>query len=156
MTRFALITSLVASTLALPSLTQAQTPRLDPPFDTLTFASEVDVDLTKSTRIARGLYSRDQLVGNGRFARRGDEITVRYFGRLADGRAFTTASEAPATFKLGAGTVIQGWERGISGMRVGGIRQLVIAPELGYGKKGQSPVPPNAVLIFDVELLSVK
>lgn len=147
---------MAAITLALPSITLAQSPRLDPPFDTLTFASELDVDLATSSRVARGLYSKDLLVGNGRFARRGDEVTVRYFGRLADGRAFTTTSEAPATFKLGDGTVIQGWERGISGMREGGIRQLVIAPELGYGKKGKSPVPPNAVLVFDIELLSVK
>jgi FKBP-type peptidyl-prolyl cis-trans isomerase len=152
--RFRTILALLA--LALPSAAKAQSPRLDPPFDTLQFATEVDVDLAKSTRVARGLYSRDQLVGNGRFARRGDEITVRYFGRLADGRAFTTTSEAPATFKLGDGTVIQGWERGISGMRVGGIRQLVISPDLGYGKKGKAPVPPNAVLVFDVELLAVK
>ena len=149
-------TTIAAIALTLPSLTKAQSPRIDPPFDTLQFAAELDVDLAKTSRVTRGLYSKDVLVGNGRFAARGDEITVRYFGRLADGRAFTTTSEAPATFKLGAGTVIQGWERGISGMRVGGIRQLVIAPELGYGKKGQSPVPPNAVLVFDIELLSVK
>jgi FKBP-type peptidyl-prolyl cis-trans isomerase len=147
-----------AITLAVSSVAQAQAQaqRLDPPFDTLRFAPEVDVDLATSSRVARGLYSKDMFVGNGRFAARGDEITVRYFGRLADGRAFTTTSEAPATFKLGAGSVIQGWERGISGMRVGGIRQLVIAPELGYGKKGSGLVPPNAVLVFDVELLSVR
>lgn len=149
-------TILTAIAFAVPSLASAQSPRIDPPFDTLTFAPELDVDLASSSRVARGLYAKDMLVGNGRFASRGDEVTVRYFGRLADGRAFTTASEAPATFKLGAGTVIQGWERGISGMRVGGIRQLVISPELGYGKRGQSPVPPNAVLVFDIELLSVK
>jgi FKBP-type peptidyl-prolyl cis-trans isomerase FkpA len=150
-------TILVAITLlVLPSSTKAQSQRIDPPFDTLKFAPELDVDLTKSSRVARGLYSKDVLVGNGRFAARGDEITVRYFGRLADGRAFTTTSEAPATFKLGAGMVIQGWERGLSGMRVGGIRQLVVAPELGYGKKGSPPIPPNAVLVFDVELISVK
>jgi FKBP-type peptidyl-prolyl cis-trans isomerase FkpA len=149
-------TILAAIALIVPSIANAQLPRLDPPFDTLAFAPELDVDLAKSSRVARGLYSKDMLVGNGRFASRGDEVTVRYFGRLADGRAFTTTSEPPATFKLGAGSVIQGWERGISGMRVGGIRQLVISPDLGYGKKGQSPVPPNAVLVFDIELLSVK
>ena len=149
-------TIVAAIVFAVPSMLTAQAQRLDPPFDTLKFAPELDVDLANSSRVARGLYSKDQLIGNGRFARRGDEITVRYFGRLADGRAFTTTSEAPATFKLGGGTVIQGWERGISGMREGGIRQLVIAPELGYGKKGQPPIPPNAVLVFDVELISVK
>ena len=157
MTMTRIIRTIVAViTLSVPAATRAQSPRIDPPFDTLHFAPALDVDLANSTRVARGLYSKDQLVGNGRFASRGDEITVRYFGRLVDGRAFTTTSEPPATFKLGGGTVIQGWERGISGMRVGGIRQLVIAPELGYGKKGQAPIPPNAVLIFDVELISVK
>jgi FKBP-type peptidyl-prolyl cis-trans isomerase FkpA len=139
------------------STANAQSKRaVDPPLDTVQFAPDLAIDFAVSTRITRGLYSRDLLVGNGRFASRGDEITVRYFGRLADGRAFTTASEPPATFKLGAGTVIQGWERGLSGMRVGGYRQLVIAPELGYGKKGLGPVPPNSVLVFDVELISVK
>ena len=156
MTRFPPTAILAAITLALPATTKAQSPRIDPPFDTLKFAPELEIDLSKTSRVAKGLYSKDMLVGTGRFAARGDEITVRYFGRLADGRAFTTASEAPATFKLGAGTVIQGWERGISGMRVGGIRQLVISPELGYGKKGSPPIPPNAVLVFEIELMSVK
>src|SRR5262245_40021519 len=135
--------AIAALLLATPSSAKTQAQRLDPPFDTLKFAPELDVNLTNSSRVARGLYAKDQLIGNGRFARRGDDIIVRYFGRLADGRAFTSTSESPAAFKLGAGTVIQGWERGISGMRVGGIRQLVIAPELGYGIKGQSPIPPN-------------
>ena len=140
---------------AAPPLLSAQS-RVDPPLDTVQFAAELEVDLAASKRVTRGLYTRDLIVGDGRWANRGDEITVRYVGRLADGRAFTTAAEPPATFKLGARTVIDGWERGLSGMRVGGRRQLVIAPHLGYGKNGSGPIPPNAVLVFEIELLSVK
>lgn len=140
-----------------PMCAHAQSKRdVDPPLDTAQFAPELEVDLAASRRVTRGLYTRDLIVGDGRTATRGDEITVRYVGRLTDGRAFTTASEPPATFKLGARTVIDGWERGLSGMRVGGLRQLVIAPDLGYGKKGADPIPPNSVLVFEIELLSVR
>ena len=89
-------------------------------------------------------------------ATRGDEITVRYVGTLADGRRFTEPSEPPVTFKLGAGTVIAGWDRGLSGMRVGGLRQLIIAPDLGYGGKQAGVIPPNSVLVFEIELVSVR
>ena len=98
----------------------------------------------------------EQPLGDGRVAARGDELTVRYAGWLVDGTAFTTPSEPPVAFKLGAGMVIAGWERGLSGMRVGGRRQLVIAPELGYGRKQSGPIPPNSVLVFDIELISVR
>ena len=146
-----------AITLSIPSLGHAQARRTgDAVLDTVQFAAELEVDLETSKRVARGLYFRDLITGTGRTAHRGDEVTVRYGGRLADGRSFTAPEEPPATFKLGAGTVIQGWERGLSGMRVGGLRQLVIAPYLGYGSKGAGLIPANAVLVFDVELVSVK
>lgn len=128
----------------------------DPVLDTVQFAPALEVDLAASKRVTRGLYINDLIVGDGRWVHRGDEITVRYVGRLADGTAFTAPQEPPATFTLGARTVIDGWERGISGMRVGGRRQLIVAPDLGYGKKGTGPIPPNAVLVFEIELLSVK
>ena len=129
---------------------------VDAPLDTVQFAAELDVDLAASKRVARGLYSRDFIVGTGRSASRDAEITVRYVGALADGRRFTEPSEPPVTFKLGAGTVIAGWDRGLSGMRVGGRRQLVIAPDLGYGRKQAGVIPPNSVLVFEIELLSVR
>ena len=153
---FMLGATIAATTLAAPVSAHAQSSRIDAPFDTMQFAAALEVDLPASKRVAKGLYARDVAVGDGRVAGRGDELTVRYAGWLPDGRAFTTPSEPPAAFKLGAGTVIAGWERGLSGMRVGGRRQLVIAPELGYGRKQSGPIPPNSVLVFDIELISVR
>src|SRR5215203_3710597 len=124
--------------------------------DTVTFAASLGVDLAASKRVVRGLYSRDLSVGTGSMARRDAKLTVRYAGSLADGTAFTEPAEPPATFTLGTGTVIQGWERGLSGMREGGRRQLIIAPALGYGGRQTGLIPPNSVLVFDVELVSVR
>lgn len=124
--------------------------------DTVQFAPALEVDLAASKRVTNGLHYRDIIVGTGPWAHRGTEVTVRYVGALADGRAFTTLDEPPATFKLGAGTVIPGWERGIVGMRAGGRRQLIIAPDLGYGNKQMGVIPPNSVLVFDVEIISVR
>src|SRR5688500_8118908 len=107
-------------------------------------------------RVTRGLYSRDVIVGNGSLANRNDTINVQDAGALADGRRFTEPSEPPITFKLGAGTVIAGWDRGLSGVCVGGRRQLVIAPDLGYGARHTSVIPANSVLVFEFELMSVR
>jgi FKBP-type peptidyl-prolyl cis-trans isomerase len=148
--------TIAAMTVATPVSVPAQSSRIDAPFDTMQFAAALEVDLPASKRVAKGLYARDVAIGDGRVAARGDELTVRYAGWLVDGTAFTTPSEPPVAFKLGAGMVIAGWERGLSGMRVGGRRQLVIAPELGYGRKQSGPIPPNSVLVFDIELISVR
>ena len=134
----------------------AQSRRGNVSLDTVTFAPALDVDISASKRIARGLYVRDFIEGAGRWVHRGDEVTVRYVGSLADGQPFTAPNESPAAFKLGARTVIEGWERGITGMRVGGRRQLIIAPDLGYRDKQQGSIPPYSVLVFEIELLSVK
>ena len=147
----------VLAIIALAPHAQAQSGRAaDPPLDTVQFAAVLEVDLTASKRVARGLYHRDLIVGTGAWARRDAQLTVRYVGALADGRRFTEPAEPPATFKLGAGEVIAGWERGLSGMRVGGRRQLIIAPALGYGARQTGVIPPNSVLVFEIELLSVR
>lgn len=103
------------------------------------------------------LRYRDLECGTGPAARRGDELTVHYRGTLADGREFDSSADGePIRFALGAGTVIAGWEEGLEGMRAGGRRRLVIPPELGYGESGFPPsIPPNATLIFEVELVAV-
>ena len=82
---------------------------------------------------------------------------MHYTGWLTDGRKFDSSVDRgkPIAFPLGAGRVIKGWDDGIVGMKVGGKRQLRIPPSLGYGIRGSGPIPPNAILIFDVELLSV-
>ncbi|MEK7076825.1 MAG: FKBP-type peptidyl-prolyl cis-trans isomerase [Patescibacteria group bacterium] len=97
--------------------------------------------------------------GSGAEAKTGDTVRVHYAGRLADGTKFDSSYDRgePFEFTIGAGKVILGWELGIPGMKVGGKRKLTIPPELGYGEGGSLPViPPNATLVFEVELLEVK
>jgi FKBP-type peptidyl-prolyl cis-trans isomerase len=100
----------------------------------------------------------DTKVGTGAEAEVGDTVTVHYTGTLTDGTKFDSSRDrnTPFTFTLGQGRVIQGWEQGIPGMKVGGMRKLTIPATLGYGTRGQGPIPPNATLIFDVELLKVE
>ena len=104
------------------------------------------------------LKVEDEIVGNGKEASPGSQVTVHYTGTLTDGTKFDSSVDrgTPFTFNLGAGEVIRGWDQGVAGMKVGGKRKLTIPPELGYGARGQGPIPPNATLIFDVELLDVK
>ena len=104
-----------------------------------------------------GLVTQDVAVGSGALAQSGDTVTVNYTGQLETGAVFdTSVGRAPFSFTLGAGSVIAGWEQGILGMKVGGKRLLVIPASLGYGAAGYGPIPANATLIFEVELLSVK
>lgn len=105
-----------------------------------------------------GLRYVDIEKGEGETPEKGQTVVVHYTGSLADGTKFDSSRDRdrPFSFKLGEGQVIKGWEEGISTMRVGGRRQLIIPPELGYGQKGAGGViPPNATLIFDVELLKI-
>lgn len=97
--------------------------------------------------------------GTGTVARAGKKITVHYTGRLADGKVFDSSEQrqAPFPFTLGSGQVIQGWEKGVAGMKVGERRKLTIPPAMGYGARGVgSVIPPNATLMFEVELLNVE
>ena len=106
-----------------------------------------------------GLEYIDLVVGDGLDARRGDQVTVHYTGWLEDGTKFDSSLDRgqPFVFPLGGGRVIQGWDLGVAGMKVGGKRKLMIPAKLGYGKRGAgNAIPPNANLIFEVELLSVK
>jgi len=112
------------------------------------------------------LIIKDTLVGNGREAEAGFNVTVHYTGWLYDpskpegkGTKFDSSVERhePFVFFLGGGQVIQGWDQGFAGMKVGGKRTLIIPPDMGYGAYGAGGViPPNATLIFDVELLAIK
>jgi len=99
----------------------------------------------------------DLVVGDGPVAESGDRATVDYVGRFTDGTQFDSSYDRgePYPFVIGAGQVIAGWDLGIPGMRVGGTRRLTIPPELAYGSTGRGAIPPNATLVFDVELLAL-
>ena len=106
-----------------------------------------------------GLKYTDLVVGDGPSPETGQAVTVHYTGWLEDGTKFDSSLDRgqPFTFAIGMGGVIAGWDEGVATMKVGGKRQLVIPSELGYGAQGAGGViPPNATLIFEVELLSVK
>lgn len=105
------------------------------------------------------LKIEDIKVGTGTEAVDGKKVTVNYSGTLMDGTKFDSSYDrgTPFTFNLGAGEVIKGWDKGVAGMKVGGKRKLTIPPDLGYGSQGAgSVIPPNATLIFEVELLKVE
>ena len=111
-----------------------------------------DADVTE-------LKKEDVKVGTGAEAVAGKTVVVNYIGRLVDGKQFDTSCNRgqPFDFPLGAGGVIQGWDQGVAGMKVGGQRRLIIPSSLGYGANGAgADIPPNAALIFDVELLEVR
>jgi len=125
----------------------------------VTYAAFLGVDLTAMNRGDSGLYTLDQEVGTGVEATNGRSLEVHYSGWLPDGTLFDTSrreGRQPFTFTLGQGRVIQGWDQGLVGMRVGGKRRLIIPSELGYGSAGSGAIPPDSVLVFDVELLSAR
>ncbi len=115
---------------------------------------------SNETCLDDGLRYQDVKVGTGAEAKKGDTVKVTYVGMLDDGTVFDASKNHPPgyfPFKLGAGEVIQGWDEGVPGMKVGGERKLTIPPELGYGSAGYPPtIPPNATLMFDIKLLAVK
>ncbi|HOY01214.1 FKBP-type peptidyl-prolyl cis-trans isomerase [Zoogloea sp.] len=111
------------------------------------------------TTTASGLVIEDLEVGTGPEATAGQHVQVHYTGWLTDGKKFDSSKDRndPFVFPLGARHVISGWDEGVQGMKVGGRRKLTIPPNLGYGARGAGGViPPNATLVFEVELLAVK
>jgi peptidylprolyl isomerase len=151
-----------ASTPAATTSTPATTP---PAGGTGTAApAGANTDLTKKPTIAKGsgpapktLVVQDIVTGSGPGAKRGDQLTMQYVGALYDtGQEFDASWDRgqPFPLQLGVQPVIEGWQRGLIGMKKGGRRQLIIPPSLGYGAQGQGPIPPNATLVFIVDRLS--
>ena len=122
-----------------------------------TYAAALGVNIAAMTKKSDNLYVQDVVVGTGADAIVGRTLSMTYAGYLVNGSKFdTNVGGAPFSFQLGSGQVITGWDQGIAGMKVGGKRKLVIGSALGYGASGSGPIPANATLVFDVELLSVK
>jgi FKBP-type peptidyl-prolyl cis-trans isomerase FkpA len=106
-----------------------------------------------------GLKFEDTTVGSGAAAAPGQTVSVHYTGWLENGTKFDSSKDRdePFEFKLGAGRVIRGWDEGVAGMKVGGVRRLTIPPQLAYGDRGAGGViPPKATLVFEVELLAIR
>ena len=107
---------------------------------------------------ASGLQIEDVSEGSGPEAKSGQQVRVHYTGWLIDGKKFDSSKDRgqPFGFTLGGGQVIKGWDEGVEGMKVGGVRKLTIPPELGYGTRGAGAlIPPGATLVFEVELIGL-
>jgi len=118
----------------------------------------MDTSAAKTTDVTE-LKIEDKQVGKGAEATAGKTVSVHYTGWLTHGQKFDSSLDRgqPFKFRLGAGQVIPGWDKGVAGMKIGGKRKLTIPPNLGYGERGAGGViPPNATLVFDVELLGVE
>lgn len=123
------------------------------------FAEDLDIDLASMTETGTGLYVEDLTDGRGLAARSGHVVVVHYTGWLPNGEEIdSTRDGEPRSFQLGARRdVIAGWEEGVTGMRIGGVRRLVIPPHLAYGARGvPGAIPPNATLIYEFELVDIK
>ncbi len=118
------------------------------------FARSLDIDLAEMEQSASGLYRRDLVEGSGEPVMAGSAVTLGYTGWLVDGTEFDSG-EFPLT--LGTGRAIAGFDEGVMGMKLGGRRKLIIPPALGYGAAGSPPViPPNATLVFEIELRAIR
>ena len=126
--------------------------------ESIPFASALDVNLARMTKTPAGVYYRDIEEGTGPIVRGKEDLKVHYTGWLSNGVKFdsNTNDQQPLTVPLGRGRVIKGWDDGLVGMRVGGRRQLVIPPELGYGSNRSDVIPADAVLVFEIRVISAK
>src|SRR3989344_2283219 len=122
--------------------------------------TSIPPETNKITKMENGLQIEDLKVGTGDEAKAGDTISVNYSGSLENGTVFDASAKhgGPATFQIGVGQLIKGWDIGIPGMKIGGKRKLIVPPSLGYGSQnvGNGLIPPNSTLVFEVELLAIQ
>jgi FKBP-type peptidyl-prolyl cis-trans isomerase len=123
-----------------------------------TAADPVNKPVKQTVQQATELKIEDTKEGTGQAVKSGDLIVIHYKGTLSDGTTFDSSYDRGEPFEttIGAGQVIEGWDKGIIGLKVGGKRKLTIPPTMGYGDKAAGSIPPNATLIFEVELLEIK
>ncbi len=130
------------------------------PLPTPTPTAPTTPKTNKIIKMDNGLQIQDLKIGTGPEAKAGDAISVNYIGALENGTVFDASAKhgGPATFQIGVGQLIKGWDIGIPGMKVGGKRKLIVPPSLGYGSQnvGNGLIPPNSTLVFEVELMSVQ
>jgi len=129
-----------------------------PLIEETTFAADLGVDLAAMTRTESGLYYRDLTEGTGPAVQPGHTVAVYYVGRFPSGEQFDARAtgQAPFEFRLGVGSVIRGWDEGVAGVRVGGTRQLVVPPHLGYGSRPRGSIPGNSILVFEVTVVGFR
>jgi FKBP-type peptidyl-prolyl cis-trans isomerase len=127
----------------------------EPEISETTFAASLGVDLAAMTVSPTGLYSRDLVVGGGATAGQGTQVAVHYALHLPNGTLIEQSPAGdPLDFRLGVDNLIAGFTEGVKGMRVGGRRQIIVPPSLGYGRQSNGPIPPNSILVFTLELVS--
>ncbi|HEV8599694.1 MAG TPA: FKBP-type peptidyl-prolyl cis-trans isomerase [Gemmatimonadales bacterium] len=129
-----------------------------PDIGSTTFSPSLGIELSAMTRTPRGVYLRELSPGTGAPAGPGQQVAIHYQGSLANGQPFDANGpmDPPFVFRLGAGEVVPGFDEGVTGMRAGGRRQLIIPPALGYGAQPNGPIPPNSILVFTIELVRVQ
>ena len=153
--RFSSLTSTVAGLLVLAACSDAPiAPTSTDPevIEETNFASSLNIDLASMTRTASGLYLEDFEEGSGDPAAAGHLVEVSYIGYLSNGSTFDSGQ---FPFTLGSGQVVAGFDEGVTGMRVEGVRRMIIPPSLAYGNTQRGNIPPGSILIFDVGLESI-
>jgi len=129
----------------------------EPKISETTFAASLNVDLSTMTVTSTGLYYKDLIVGTGAATVSGQPVSIHYVGNLPGGLQFdaNTAPATPFKFTLGVGQVIAGFDQGVTGMNVGGRRQVIIPASLAYGHQAVGNIPANSILVFTIDVVSV-
>lgn len=156
MPRFSRLAILLAAVVIAPGCTNSDEIFI-PEITSTNFATSLDVDIPGSTGTASGLYYREISVGGGATVptAAGTRVTIQYTGWLRNGVEFDTGTFSFTTGTVGPGSAITGMDEGVRGMRVGGVRQIIIPPSLGYGDNGTTGIPGQSILVFRVTLLSI-
>lgn len=151
-------TSLIVLMLAVAGCRKAGVAQISGRPESVTYAPELKVDLSKMTKTPSGLYVLDIQEGSGPAVAAGQKAQVHYTGWFVDGKQFdSSVGGAPLEFAIGQAQVIAGWDEGVAGMKAGGKRRLVVPPDLAYGDQGYpGAIPPGATLVFDVELVGIR